>query len=101
MLIAGDRNTVAGNLVDRSVGGCEGCSGWGIGVTGGAGNVVTANVVQRSRSDGINVAAAGTWIGFNVALRNGGRGIAAVAGVRDGGGNRASGNGAPCSGVRC
>ena len=48
VLIAGDRNTVAGNLVDRSVGGCEGCSGWGIGVTGGAGNVVKANVVQRS-----------------------------------------------------
>ena len=63
VLIAGDRNTVAGNLVDRSVGGCEGCSGWGIGVTGGAGNVVKANVVQRSRGDGINVAAPGTWIG--------------------------------------
>ncbi len=101
VLIAGDRNKVAGNLVDRSVGGCEGCSGWGIGVTGGAGNLVTANVVQRSRSDGINVAAPGTWIAFNLALRNGGRGIWAVKGVRDGGGNHASGNGAPCVGVRC
>ena len=101
VLIAGDRNTVAGNLVDRSVGGCEGCSGWGIGVTGGAGNVVKANVVQRSLDDGIHVAAAGTWIGLNITLRNGGRGIEAVKGVRDGGGNHGLGNGAPCSGVRC
>jgi large repetitive protein len=97
ILVAGDRNTVAGNLVDRSVGGCDGCSGWGIGITAGAGNVVKANLVQRSLSDGIHVAAPGTWIGFNVALRNGGWGIVAVAGVRDGGLNRAE----RCSGVRC
>ena len=55
--------------------------------------------MTRSRSDGINVAAPGTWIGLNVALRNGGRGIAAVAGVRDGGGNRSATR--ACSGVRC
>lgn len=101
VLIAGDKNTVAGNLVDRSVGGCEGCSGWGIGVTSGAGNAVTANVVQRSLNDGIHVAAPGTWIAFNVTLRNGDQGIEAVKGVRDGGGNVAHGNAAPCSGVRC
>ena len=97
VLVAGDRNTVALNAVDRSVGGCEGCSGWGIGVTSGVGNVVKANVVQRSAGDGIHVAAPGTWIGLNVALRNGGWGILAVAGVRDGGLNRAE----RCSGVRC
>ena len=83
------------------MGGCEGCSGWGIGVTAGAGNVVKANVVERSLADGINVAAPGTWIGLNVALRNGALGIEAVPGVRDGGGNWADGNAAQCSGVRC
>jgi nitrous oxidase accessory protein NosD len=97
VLVAGDRNTVAGNLVDRSVGGCDGCSGWGIGVTAGTGNVVSANLVQRSSDDGIHVEAPGTWIAFNVVLRSGGQAIDAVEGVRDGGGNR----GGPCSGVRC
>ena len=97
VLIAGDRTRSRSTLVDRSVGGCEGCSGWGIGVTSGAGNVVKANVVQRSAGDGIHVAAPGTWIGLNVALRSGGWGILAVAGVRDGGLNRAE----RCSGVRC
>ena len=101
ILVAGASNTVVGNAIDRSVGGCETCSGWGIGVTGGAGNIVKANVVQRSLNDGIYVAAPGTWIGFNVALRNGDWGIEAVPGVRDGGGNRAYGNAAQCSGVRC
>ena len=74
VLIAGDRNTVAGNLVDRSVGGCEGCSGWGIGVTGGAGNVVKANVVQRSAATGSTSRRPAPGSGFNVTLRNGGAG---------------------------
>jgi hypothetical protein len=68
-----------------------------IGITGGAGNVVKANVVQRSAGDGIHVAAPGTWVALNVALRSGGWGIFAAPGVRDGGGNRAE----RCSGVRC
>ncbi len=101
VLVAGSGNTVAANFVDRSIGGCETCSGWGIGVTAGPGNVVKANVVSRSVADGINVAAAGTWLGLNVALKNGGLGIAAVPGVVDGGRNIASGNvdAAQCAGV--
>jgi parallel beta-helix repeat protein len=103
VLVAGSGNTVAGNIVDRSAGGCETCSGWGIGVTSGPGNVVKANVVSRSAADGINVAAASTWIGLNVALKNGALGISAVPGVVDGGGNTASGNAnaAQCAGVKC
>jgi parallel beta-helix repeat protein len=103
VLVAGSGNTVAGNIVDRSAGGCETCSGWGIGVTTGDGNVVKANVVSRSVADGINVSAAGTWVGLNVALKNGALGISAVAGAVDGGRNVASGNvnAAQCAGVVC
>jgi parallel beta-helix repeat protein len=103
VLVAGSGNTVAQNIVDRSVGGCETCSGWGIGITTGEGNVVKANGVTRSAADGINVAAVGTWVGLNVALKNGGLGISAVPGVVDGGRNVASGNGnaAQCVGVAC
>ncbi len=103
VLVAGDANTVAGNLVDRSVGGCEGCSGFGIGVLAGAKNLVSLNLVDRNATDGINIAAAGTTVALNLATRNGDLGIEAVKGVRDGGGNRASGNGnsAQCLGVGC
>ena len=61
------------------------------------------NIAQRTATDGINVAAAGTTIALNLALHNGDLGIEAVHGVRDGGGNRASGNGnsAQCVGVSC
>jgi parallel beta-helix repeat protein len=95
ILVAGDANTVAANAVDGAKGGCEGCFGYGIGVLSGARNVLKANVVTRSAADGIN-AVAGTWIGFNVALRNGGLGINAPGAI-DGGGNRSE----RCAGVRC
>ncbi len=103
VLVAGDANTVAGNLVERSVGGCEGCSGFGIGILAGAKNIVSLNIAQRNATDGINVAAAGTVISLNLAVHNGDLGIEAVQGVRDLGGNRASGNGnsAQCVGVSC
>jgi parallel beta-helix repeat protein len=102
VLVAGTGNVVAGNLVDRSKGGCEGCSGFGIGVLSGA-NTMKLNLVQRSASDGINVAAAGSRVALNFATRNGDLGIEAVQGVIDGGGNRASHNGNPaqCVGVAC
>jgi hypothetical protein len=72
-------------------------------VTTGDGNVVKANAVSRSAADGINVAAVGTWIGLNVATRNGALGISAVPGVIDGGRNVATGNAnaAQCTGVVC
>lgn len=77
VLVAGSGNVVTGNRVDRSVGGCEGCFGYGIGVTAGAGNVLKANVVTRSAGPLDIFAAAGT--------------------AGDGGGNRA----ARCEGVSC
>jgi len=101
--VAGSRNVVTGNLVDRSVGGCEGCFGHGIAVAAGEGNVIKANVVTRSAGDGINVAAPTMVVTRNLATRNAGLGINAVSGVVDGGGNRASANGNPaqCVIVSC
>ena len=101
--LAGNANTVAGNVIDRSGGPCEACLGHGIAVVSGDGNLLKANLVTRSAVDGINVEAAGTTLALNVALHNGDHGIEAIAGVRDGGGNRASGNGnaAQCAGVSC
>jgi parallel beta-helix repeat protein len=71
------------------------------------GNRVRGNVVTDGRpslrADGIDVDATGTTIRDNVADGNGDLGIEAVAGVVDGGGNRARGNGNPaqCTGVVC
>jgi hypothetical protein len=90
-------------------------------------NVVSRNVVKRNRADGIavlgvardttverNVASANgadgihvlspfTTVARNTADRNAAYGLEAVAGVIDGGGNRARGNGNPaqCAGVVC
>jgi parallel beta-helix repeat protein len=55
--------------------------------------LVDANVVSDTLyGDGIHIASAGTVVRRNVAETNAGWGILAVAGVVDGGGNRASGN---------
>jgi hypothetical protein len=99
--VAGNANTVTGNFVERSVGGCENCGGWGIGVVSGDGNVVKANLVSGSVADGISVAAG--WVGFNAAFDNGALGIHAAPGVTDGGSNRAWDNATPaqCVGVTC
>lgn len=77
VLVAGNENVVAGNVVDRSVGGCEGCFGYGIGITAGTGNLLEGNVVTRS---------AGAYDIF-----------VAPGSVADGGGNRA----ARCANVSC
>jgi parallel beta-helix repeat protein len=94
---------------------------------GGAGNVVRGNVVKETRDDGFlvnrkdnhsllegNIGNGAGDDGFDVrsrsakltsnrARRNGDLGIAAVRGVIDGGGNRASGNGdrRQCVNVAC
>jgi hypothetical protein len=64
---------------------------------------VRSNRAVGSRDDGIDVAIRSTKLARNVALRNGDHGIEAVDGVKDGGGNRARGNGNPeqCKGVAC
>jgi parallel beta-helix repeat protein len=64
---------------------------------------IAANRSSRNGDDGIDVRRAGTLLRANAANRNGDLGISAVAGVVDGGGNRAARNGNPaqCEGVSC
>jgi parallel beta-helix repeat protein len=64
---------------------------------------ILANQVSRAGDDGIDVRRAGTVLRANRADRNADLGISAVAGVIDGGGNRAAGNGNPaqCVGITC
>jgi large repetitive protein len=160
IIVSGDRNTVAGNLlVDTGlcVGEC-GNGGYGISLEGGTGNVVEGNAVARSHQAGIRVASfeefggpptignvvrrnliqgsvfdgllvettatdtlvelntavgagddgieidnAAATLTRNLAARNGDHGIEAIAGVTDGGGNRAVANGNPiqCVSVAC
>ena len=60
-------------------------------------------MANGNTSDGIRIDAPGTRIARNTANNNRDLGINAVAGVIDGGGNRASGNGNPlqCVNVFC
>jgi parallel beta-helix repeat protein len=118
-----------GNLVAHNVvGGGRGAGiRLGFDQVGGANNVVRRNLVRASRGDGFvvaegdnhsllkrNVAIGAGDDGFDVnnssakltrnqAAGNSDLGIEAVAGVNDGGGNRASGNGNPaqCTHVAC
>jgi hypothetical protein len=98
ILIAGDGFTVAGNLVS------EVDTQDGIRVEPeAAGTLLKANVSSSNGDDGIDVDSPATTVTANVANDNADLGIEAVAGVIDGGGNHASGNGNPaqCMGVRC
>jgi hypothetical protein len=98
IVIGGDRYTVTGNLVDQID------SRDGIRVEpGAAGTLLRANVATRNGDDGIDVDSPATTVTANVANDNVDLGIEAVAGVTDGGGNRARGNGNPAQrvGVAC
>jgi parallel beta-helix repeat protein len=61
------------------------------------------NIAIGAGDDGIDVDSAATTLTRNLSLRNGDFGIEAVAGVTDGGGNKAHGNGNPaqCLNVAC
>jgi parallel beta-helix repeat protein len=65
--------------------------------------VLVGNTTNDNGDDGIDVDSPSTTLRDNVANDNDDLGIEAVAGVTDGGGNRASGNGNPvqCTGVAC
>jgi hypothetical protein len=65
--------------------------------------LVIANVATRAGDDGIHVDSASTTITRNTAVSNTDLGIDAVAGVTDGGGNRATDNGNPleCVNISC
>ena len=157
IILTGDDNTLADNLVSNISGGCDGC-GFGISFEGGQRNVIEHNIVDHTQGDagsssppssprrrpainntvrfnvaragtvdgilvestatgtvvdrnfadangddGIDVDAATTTLTGNVANHNRDFGIEAVAGVRDGGGNRArwNGNRSQCAEVIC
>jgi hypothetical protein len=65
--------------------------------------LVKRNHAARNGDDGVDVNDPGNTLAANTADDNGDLGIEAVAGVIDGGGNRASGNGNPlqCLNVFC
>ncbi len=67
------------------------------------GTLLDRNRVIGSGDDGIDVNSEDTTVMRTVANHNSDLGIEAVAGVNDGGGNRAAGNGNPleCTGVSC
>ena len=99
---AGDANLVRRNTVTGQE--SLGAEVDDIAVASAATNtLVQGNVVTGANDDGIDVDAPGTIIRANRARDNGDLGIEAVAGVIDGGGNRASGNGNPlqCLNVVC
>jgi Periplasmic copper-binding protein (NosD) len=83
-------------------GGTRECDGIFV-AAGVTGTQLINNLTVNSADDGIDVEAPGTLIERNRANDNGDLGIEAVAGVIDGGGNKASGNGNPaqCTGVTC
>jgi parallel beta-helix repeat protein len=95
----GDGNLVRGNTTSVS-----GATDDEIFVASAATNtLIEGNLATGAYDDGIDVDAPGTLIRANTATNNGDLGIEAVAGVIDGGGNRASGNGNPlqCLNVAC
>jgi hypothetical protein len=61
------------------------------------------NTARGAGDDGFDVDSRTAKLTKNLALRNGDLGIAAVRGVRDGGGNKARGNGDPrqCTHIAC
>ena len=94
-------NVVRGNLVTGSS-----RDGIADGVEGEApttGTVVADNLVRQSAGTGIHVAGVRATVTANIAVRNGGHGIDAVAGTLDGGHNQARGNhtSPQCVGVIC
>jgi hypothetical protein len=65
--------------------------------------LVAGNIAIGAADDGIDVGSAATTLTGNLAVRNGDLGIEAVAGVTDGGRNKARGNGNPaqCTNIAC
>jgi hypothetical protein len=99
IFISGPNTRASRNRVSRS-------ATDGIGVSSSTttfGTVLDRNVTNGNGDDGIDVDYFRTTIERNTANDNGDLGIEAVAGVTDGGGNKARGNGNPaqCTNVQC
>ena len=129
VVVAGDDNRITGNSIFRNGDGFEGGihvasndrgdgshrtvvsantlgqnRGDGILVDRGQiGTVIDGNRSDRNSDDGIDVDHPATTLRKNTANKNGDLGVEAVAGVKDGGGNTARGNGNPlqCLNVEC
>ena len=105
--LGSDDNVLARNLVEGNAG--DGIFAYGPSefmgtqIPGATGTVVMGNSTTGNGDDGIDVRSAATTITSNGADRNLDLGIDAVAGVTDGGGNHAAGNGnaLQCVNVTC
>jgi nitrous oxidase accessory protein NosD len=98
------REMVGGNTVTGAIADSSPTGGDGIAVAADARfTTVVNNFASANPDDGIDADSPTTMIARNTANNNGDLGIEAVQGVRDGGGNRAAGNGNPlqCTGVFC
>jgi large repetitive protein len=98
------REMVGGNTVTAAIADSAPTGGDGIVVAADARlTTVVNNFARANADDGIDADSPTTMIARNTANNNGDLGIEAVRGVRDGGGNRAAGNGNPlqCTGVLC
>ncbi len=97
--------TTTDNVVRANVVRTIALDGIGIGLEQGpvTNTVLDRNLAVGAGDDGIDMDSASTTLTRNIALRNGDLGIEAVAGVTDGGGNHAAGNGnaAQCTNVDC
>jgi large repetitive protein len=97
--------TTTDNVLRANVVRAVALDGIGIGLEQGpvTNTLLDRNLAIGAGDDGIDVDSAATTLTRNLALRNGDLGIEAVAGVIDGGGNRAAGNGNPaqCTNVDC
>jgi parallel beta-helix repeat protein len=93
----GANNVLRGNLVKGS-----GTDGFQVS-TKDKGSLLKRNVARHNGDDGFDVESDSARLTRNHAVRNGGLGIEAAAGVGDGGGNKAHGNGGPvqCTNIAC
>ena len=95
--LGGSHNTVRGNLVKGSR-----VDGFLVNAKDDH-SLLSHNTARGAGDDGFDVESRSAKLTKNRALRNGDLGIAAVRGVIDGGGNKASGNGDPrqCTHIAC
>ncbi|MEA2660835.1 MAG: hypothetical protein QOH08_407 [Chloroflexota bacterium] len=101
---ASDGNRLTSNVASASRGdGINGDPAGGIYIEASASNVLDDNTASKNSADGVRITSAGNTVKSTTALDNLRRGIDAVEGTIDGGGNHARGNGLEpqCTGVAC
>jgi parallel beta-helix repeat protein len=99
-----DGNRITRNVSNGSRGnGQNGDPDGGILIDGATANRLDGNTASGNSTDGVRITTAGNTVAGTTALDNLRRGIEAVDGTIDGGGNHATGNGLEpqCTGVAC